>query len=158
MKAVYPGSFDPPTLGHLDIIERASKIFKEVLVLVSENPDKQGKISLEDRIKLLEELASTMKNVKVASFSGLTVDYVKKQNYDVLLRAIRDSSDFEAELGMSQINQKLSGIETLFFMTDPQYSFIRSSRVWELIKFDGDISNMVPKNVKNHLLKKLNKK
>jgi pantetheine-phosphate adenylyltransferase len=158
MKAVYPGSFDPPTLGHLDIIERASKIFKEVLVLVSENPDKQGKISLEDRIKLLEELASTMKNVKIASFSGLTVDYVKKQNYDVLLRAIRDSSDFEAELGMSQINQKLSGIETLFFMTDPQYSFIRSSRVWELIKFDGDISNMVPKNVKNHLLKKLNKK
>jgi pantetheine-phosphate adenylyltransferase len=158
MRAVYPGSFDPPTHGHLDIIKRAAKNFTEVLVLISENPEKKGRITLADRIKLLEDTTRELDNVKVASFSGLTVDYVKMNSYDVLLRALRDSSDFEAELGMSQINQKLSGIETLFLMTDPQYSFIRSSRVWELIRFNGDISNMVPESVKSHLLKKLNKK
>ena len=154
MRAVYPGSFDPLTLGHLDIIKRASKNFKEILVLVSENSDKSGKIPLEDSIRLIKEATHTLANVKVASFCGLTVDYVRDHSYDVLLRAIRDSSDFEAELGMSQINYKLSnGIETLFLMTDPQFSFIRSSRVWELMRFNGDISGLVPENVKNYLLK-----
>lgn len=156
MKAVYPGSFDPLTLGHLDIIERAAKLFESVVILLSENPDKSGRIKIEDRITLIQDATKEFQNISVDSFTGLTVDYVKKNSYDVLLRAIRDSSDFEAELGMSQINYKLSaGIETVFLMTNPQYSFIRSSRVWEILQFDGDISEMVPENVKQYLMNKV---
>lgn len=153
MKAVYPGSFDPLTLGHLDIIKRAAKIFVELVILISENPDKDGHIPLKDRIALIEEATKDLKNVSVASYKGLTVDYVKERSFDVLLRAIRDSSDFDSELGMSQINYSLSdGIDTMFLMTNPQYSFIRSSRVWELVRFNGDISALVPANVKEYLL------
>jgi len=153
MKAVYPGSFDPLTLGHLDIIKRAAKNFSELVVLISDNPEKAGRIPLQDRITLIEEAVRDLKNVSVATYSGLTVNYVKENAYDVLLRAIRDSSDFEAELGMSQINHKISDdIETLFLMTNPQYSFIRSSRVWELVRFKGDVSELVPPNVKKYLL------
>lgn len=153
MKAVYPGSFDPLTLGHLDIISRAAKNFSQLIVLISENPEKAGRIPLQDRITLIEDATKDLKNVSVATYSGLTVNYVKENGYDVLLRAIRDSSDFESELGMSQINHKLSDeIETLFLMTNPQYSFIRSSRVWELVQFNGDVSGLVPPNVKKYLL------
>ena len=155
MKAVYPGSFDPLTLGHLDIIKRAAKNFVELVILISENPEKAGRIPIQDRINLIKEVTQGLKNVSVATYSGLTVDYVKNNSHDVLLRAIRDSSDFEAELGMSQINHKISDeIETIFLMTNPQYSFIRSSRVWELVQFNGDISELVPENVKNYLLRK----
>ncbi len=153
MKAIYPGSFDPPTLGHLDIIHRASKIFDKLLVLVSENLDKAEKLDVTTRINLIKEATSDIKNIEVESSQGLTVDYAKTHGYTVLVRGIRGASDFEIELEMSQINKALSGIETTFLMTDPQYSFIRASRVWELLKFGGDISNLVPPNVGNLLLK-----
>ncbi len=153
MKAIYPGSFDPPTLGHLDIIHRAGKIFDKLLVLVSENLDKAEKLDVVTRINLIKEATSDMKNIEVASSQGLTVDYAKTHGYSVLVRGIRGASDFEIELEMSQINKALSGIETTFLMTDPKYSFIRASRVWELLRFGGDISNLVPANVENLLLK-----
>lgn len=152
MKAIYPGSFDPLTLGHLDVIKRASKVFGEILVLVSENLGKTEKLNLETRIKLIEESTKNLPNLKVASSQGLTVEYAKKNGYSVLVRGLRAASDFETELEMSQINHRLSdGIETVFFMTDPQYSYIRASRVWELLKFGGDISSMVPENVAKQL-------
>lgn len=153
MKAIYPGSFDPPTLGHLDIIHRAGKIFDKLLVLVSENLDKAEKLDVATRIKLIKEATADMKNIEVASSQGLTVDYAKANDYTVLVRGIRGASDFEIELEMSQINKALSSIETVFLMTDPKYSFIRASRVWELLKFGGDISNLVPANVENLLIK-----
>jgi pantetheine-phosphate adenylyltransferase len=155
MRAIYPGSFDPLTLGHLDIIQRASKIFGEVLVLISENPDKSGHITIADRIKLIKEATKDLTNIKVSSHLGLTVDYARDHKYHVLVRGIRAASDFETELEMSQINHSLSeGLETVFLMTSPQYSFIRASRVWELVKFGGNLELLVPDNVKTYLLEK----
>lgn len=151
MKALYPGSFDPFTLGHLDIVERASRLLESVTVLISYNPDKQGNLTIEDKIRLIEEATSHLPNVKVESFHGLTVDYGKKKGYDALLRGIRAASDFEVELEMSQVNNFLAELETIFLMTSPEHSFIRSSRVWELLKLGGDISNLVPTNVAKHL-------
>ncbi|MDD9897401.1 MAG: pantetheine-phosphate adenylyltransferase [Candidatus Melainabacteria bacterium] len=148
MRAIYPGSFDPLTLGHLDIIERAAKIFDEVLILISENTEKSARISLDQRIRLIEEACKSMSNIKTSSNSGLTVAYAKEHGYDCLIRGMRAASDFEGELELSQINHALSdGLETVFLMTDPKHSFIRASRVWELLKYDGDISLMVPENV-----------
>lgn len=152
MKAIYPGSFDPLTLGHLDIIQRAAKVFEELLILVSDNPDKKsGHIPVKDRIKLIKEATVKIKNVKITSHTGLTVDYARKHKYKVLVRGIRAASDFETELEMSQINHSLSGIETVFLMTSPEYSFIRASRVWELLQFGGDPKLLVPTNVVKYL-------
>lgn len=153
MKAIYPGSFDPLTLGHLDIIQRAAKVFTEVLILVSDNPDKKsGHIPVKDRIQLIKEATLKIKNIKIASHTGLTVDYARRHKYKVLIRGLRAASDFETELEMSQINHSLSeGIETVFLMTSPEYSFIRASRVWELLQFGGDPKLLVPKNVVKYL-------
>lgn len=152
MKAVYPGSFDPVTKGHFDIIQRASKLFEKLLILVSDNPEKTSKIPVEKRIQLIEETCTGMENIEVQAFTGLTVDFVEKHNYDVLLRSIRGASDFETELEMSQINKALSDYDTVFLMTRPKYSFIRSSRVWELLKFGGKVEELVPENVNRYLL------
>lgn len=155
MKALYPGSFDPLSLGHLDIIQRAAKTFGQVTVLVSENPGKTEKLSVEVRTKLIEEAVADMKNVDVKTFSGLTVNYALENSYDFLLRGMRAAGDFEGELEMSQINRALSdGLETVFLMTSPQHSFIRSSRVWELLEFGDSIENLVPKNVAKYLLER----
>lgn len=155
MRAIYPGSFDPITLGHLDIIKRASKIFRNLTILISEHPDKKERIPLEERIKFIKEATKGIKNLKIQTTKGLTVDYAREHGYDVIVRGIRGASDFESELEMSQINYMLSdGIETVFMMTSPQYSYIRSSRVWELMKFGGDLSNLVPANVKKGLKKR----
>ena len=153
MRAIYPGSFDPLTLGHLDIIRRASKIFDQVLVLISENTDKSGHIKIADRIKLIKEATENLDNIQITSHLGLTVDYAKEHKYHVLIRGIRAASDFETELEMSQINHSLSdGLEPLFLMTSPEYSFIRASRVWELVEFGGDLGLLVPNNVKQYLI------
>ena len=154
MKALYPGSFDPLSLGHLDIIKRGAEIFGQVTVLISENPGKKEKLSTEDRVKLIKEATKDMENVDVQVCSGLTVDYAMKNGYDFLLRGMRAAGDFESELEMSQINRALSnGLETVFLMTSPQHSYIRSSRVWELLEFGDSIEALVPKNVAEHLLK-----
>ena len=152
MKALYPGSFDPFTLGHLDIVKRAAKVFGNVEILVSEYSDKNRSLSVEKRVELIKEAVKGIKNIEVTPHKGLTVDYAKKNNCDVILRGMRAGSDFEYELEMSQINNFLSdGLETVFLMTSPQYSFIRASRVWELLKLGGDIDNLVPDNVAKYL-------
>ena len=153
VKAVYPGSFDPLTLGHLDIIRRASKICDSLEILVSENPTKHGVLSVEERMRLSEEAVQqeALINVTVRCYAGLTVEYARQNAFRILLRGIRAASDFEAELEMSQVNNFLSDLETVFLMTSPQYSFIRASRVWELLRLGGDISNLVPLNVASYL-------
>ncbi len=158
MKALYPGSFDPITLGHLDILSRAAKIFEKVTVLISENPGKKEKLSLEARKELINEALKDFDNVDVQSFTGLTVDYALENSYDCLLRGLRGASDFEPELEMSQINHALSdGLETVLLMTSPNCSFIRSSRVWELLEFGDAIEALVPKNVAKYLLENYKK-
>ncbi len=151
MRAIYPGSFDPVTLGHLDIICRAAKICDSLTILVSENPAKNNRLPVDLRVKLIEELVSHLENVNISTWSGLTADYAKKNNFDLIIRGLRGASDFESELEMSQVNSALNGIQTVFLMTSPEYSFIRSSRVWELMEFGGDFTHFVPANVAERL-------
>lgn len=152
MKALYPGSFDPITLGHLDIIKRATEVFGSVEILVSAYSDKNRVLSVEKRMELIKEATKGIKNLIISSHDALTVDYARKHNCSVIIRGMRAASDFEYEMEMSQINNFLSkGMETVFLMTSPEYSFIRASRVWELLKLGGEIDNLVPKNVADYL-------
>ena len=152
MKALYPGSFDPITNGHVDVIQRVAKLFDEVIVAVLNNQSKEEFIPLEVRLKLVKEAIEGIKNVSVESFSGLTVKYAKSRGADVIVRGLRAPSDFEYELEMSQINYFLSnGLETLFIMTNPKYSFIRSSRVKELVSLGGEVKELVPNAVFKYL-------
>ena len=138
MKALYPGSFDPVTNGHVDVIKRVACLFDEVIVAVLQNQEKEEFVPLEMRLKLVKESIEDIKNVSVESFTGLTVEYAKKRKANIIVRGLRAPSDFEYELEMSQINYFLSnGLETLFIMTNPKYSFIRSSRVKELVSLGG---------------------
>ena len=155
MKALYPGSFDPITNGHVDVIQRVSKLFDEVIVAVLNNQSKEEFIPLEERLKLVKEAIEGVKNVSVESFSGLTVKYAKSRGAHVIVRGLRAPSDFEYELEMSQINYFLSsGLETLFIMTNPKYSFIRSSRVKELVNLGGEVKELVPSAVYKYLYQK----
>jgi len=156
MKALYPGSFDPITNGHIDVIQRITKLFDHVIIAVLNNQDKKDFIPLRDRLKLIKESIEGTKNVSVESFSGLTVKYAKSKGADVIIRGLRAASDFEYELEMSQINYFLSnGIETIFLMTNPKYSFIRSSRVKEVANLGGDIKEFVPNPVYKYLHQKM---
>lgn len=152
MRAIYPGSFDPITLGHLDIIGRAKQICEELTILISENNSKKTHLPLDVRVQLIQELTSSMDNVSIKTWHGLTADYAKANNFDVIIRGLRGASDFESELEMSQVNSALNGVQTVFLMTSPEYSFIRSSRVWELMKFAGDFTHFVPDNVAQRLV------
>ena len=156
MKALYPGSFDPITNGHVDVIQRVSKLFDEVIVAVLNNQSKEEFIPLEDRLNFVREASTGIKNVFVESFSGLTVKYAKSRDANVIIRGLRAPSDFEYELEMSQINYFLSnGLETLFIMTNPKYSFIRSSRVKELVSLGGEVKELVPNVVFKYLYQKI---
>ena len=156
MKALYPGSFDPITNGHVDVIQRVSKLFGEVIVAVLNNQEKAEFIPLEDRLKLVKEATEGIKNVSVESFSGLTVKYAKAKGANIIVRGLRAPSDFEYELEMSQINYFLSnGLETLFIMTNPKYSFIRSSRVKELVSLGGEVKELVPNTIYKYLYQRI---
>lgn len=156
MKVLYPGSFDPITNGHVDVIKRITRIFNEVIIAVLENSDKTSFIPVNDRIKLIRESLKGLKNIKVEGFSGLTVDYAKQKGVNVIVRGLRAASDFEYELEMSQINYFLSsGIDTVFLMTDPKYSFIRSSRVKEVAYLGGNVRRLVPEPVYKYLSKQI---
>ena len=156
MKALYPGSFDPITNGHLDVIERVTRLYNEVIVAVLNNPEKNDLIPLQDRLKLVKESLQGVENISVESFSGLTVEYAKSRGANVIIRGLRAASDFEYELEMSQINYFLSnGIETVFLMTNPKYSFIRSSRIKEVVSLGGDIKEFVPNAVYKYLYQKM---
>ncbi|MEW8971138.1 pantetheine-phosphate adenylyltransferase [Mesobacillus jeotgali] len=153
--AVCPGSFDPITLGHLDIITRAAKVFDELYVVVLNNSSKKPLFSVEERIELIEQVTKGIANVKVDSFQGLLVDYAESVNADAIIRGLRAVSDFEYEMQITSMNRVLSDkIETFFIMTNNQYSFLSSSIVKEVAKYDGKISELVPPEVEAALLTK----
>lgn len=155
--AVCPGSFDPITLGHLDIITRAAKVFDELYVVVLNNSSKKPLFSVEERIELIEQVTKVIPNVKVDSFQGLLVDYAESVNADAIIRGLRAVSDFEYEMQITSMNRVLNDrIETFFIMTNNQYSFLSSSIVKEVAKYDGKISELVPREVEQALLEKFN--
>lgn len=152
--AIYPGSFDPITNGHLDILRSGAAIFDKVIIAVSYNINKHGFLPIETRKKLIEESVQDIPNVEVDSFQGLTVEYAKKKNANVLLRGLRTSFDFEYEMQLSQTNQALySDIKTVFLITKPEFNFISSSCVREILLNKGDITNFVPNPVADYLTK-----
>lgn len=150
--AIYPGSFDPVTNGHIDIIERAVKLFDKVIVAVIENPEKKAKFSLAQRVKMITKSTAQHKKVIVESFHGLLVDYAKEKQANVIVRGLRAVSDFDYEFQMALTNRKMGPeIETLFFMTDHKYSYLSSSFVKQIARLGGDISELVPKAVAKEL-------
>ncbi|MDR1931171.1 MAG: pantetheine-phosphate adenylyltransferase [Treponema sp.] len=155
MKAAFPGSFDPPTLGHVNIIQRAAGIFDELAVVVAENRLKKYLFSARERIDLVTGLVKPWKNVSVALCKGLIVDFLKDRDIPILLRGVRGTGDFSYEFDLSMMNRALDpGIETLFMTTDPDYFVLRSSAIKELASFHGDVSSMVPPEVAKALKEK----
>jgi pantetheine-phosphate adenylyltransferase len=154
-RAVCPGSFDPVTNGHLDIIGRASRLYDEVVVAVLVNQSKSGLFSLDERMGLLREVTSPYGNVVVDSFQGLLVDYCKANDIPVVVKGLRAVSDFDYELQMSQMNHGLAGVETLFMATNPLYSFLSSSLVKDVARWGGDVSAHVPEVVRRKLTERL---
>lgn len=142
-KAVCPGSFDPVTLGHLDVFARAANQFDEVTVAVLINSTKAGLFTIDERIELLNECVAAYPNIKVESFQGLLVDYCKNNGVGAIVKGLRAVSDFDYELQMAQMNSQL-GVDTLFVATKPEYSFLSSSIIKEIAKYQGDVSNLVP--------------
>jgi pantetheine-phosphate adenylyltransferase len=146
--ALCPGSFDPVTLGHIDIIERAARHFDQVIVAVIRNPQKaQSLFSLEERQGLLAECLSHLNNIRIEFFKGLLVDFAAEHGAASIVKGLRAVSDFDYELQMAQMNQRLSGIDTFFLSTSPQHSFLSSSLVKEVARYGGDVSSMVPPSV-----------
>ena len=143
-RVVCPGSFDPITFGHLDIIERASKMFDEVVIAVLVNVTKSSLFSVDERMEMIREVTKKYGNVKVDSWSGLLVDYCEENKIPLIVKGLRAVTDFDYELQMSQINLQLKGVETLFMSTAPAHSFLSSSLVKEIASYDGDVSNYIP--------------
>ena len=150
--ALCPGSFDPVTNGHIDIIERTARHFEDVIVAVIRNPQKsQSLFSLEERQEMLHEVTAHLPNVRIEFFKGLLVDFARDHSAEAIVKGLRAVSDFDYELQMAQMNQRLSGIDTFFISTSPQYSFLSSSLVREVARFGGDVSSMVPPLVAKRL-------
>ena len=155
-KAIYPGTFDPMTVGHLDIIKRASAIFEEVTVAILVNPDKSPLFSVEERVRMIKEAVKDFPNVKVDFFSGLLVEYTKLHDIGVSVRGLRTPTDFEYELPTAQFNQLLShdSVDTCFLATRPEFAHISSSAVRQVAKFKGDIKGLVPDCILNDIYEK----
>lgn len=157
IKAVFPGSFDPPTNGHLDIIQRASKLFDNLDVVISVNPNKQYMFSEDERLEMLSQLLKDYKNVQIHVWEGLIVNYAKEHDAKVLIRGIRSANDFSYEFELAHMNQNLNPqIETMFLPSKEKWGVVKSSSIKELALFGGDISRMVPPLVEEALKKKLN--
>ncbi|MBC7679086.1 MAG: pantetheine-phosphate adenylyltransferase [Pseudorhodobacter sp.] len=154
-RAVCPGSFDPVTLGHLDIIGRASLLYDEVVVAVGVNASKKRLFSFEERTEMLREVTAGYGNVTVDSFDGLIVDFCRQREVQVIVKGLRAISDFDYELQMAQMNHGLAGIETMFMTTNPLYSFLSSSLVKEVATYGGDVAGLVPEAVHRRLLERL---
>jgi pantetheine-phosphate adenylyltransferase len=148
---VCPGSFDPVTNGHLDIVGRAARLFDEVVVAVLINQSKAGLFSLDERLDMLAEVTKGYPNVRVEAFQGLLVDFCRANDITVIVKGVRIASDFDYELQMSQMNIGLAGIETLFMPTNPQYSFLSSSLIKDVAKWGGDVTPHVPDVVVSRL-------
>lgn len=145
--ALVPGSFDPPTRGHLDVIERCVGIFDRVLVAVIRNPAKSPMFMADERVSLLEECASSWDNVEVGTFSGLLVDYARDEGIDTIVKGLRAVTDFEYEIQMAQMNRHLSGMVTLFVATKPEYGYLSSSLVKQVARLGGNVDELVPEPV-----------
>jgi pantetheine-phosphate adenylyltransferase len=153
--ALCPGSFDPVTNGHLDIIERTARHFDDVIVAVSRNPQKsQSLFDLDERLAMLGEVIAHLPNVQVELFTGLIVNFAKQRGAQAIVKGLRAVSDFDYELQMAQMNQQLTGVDTFFIATTPQHSFLSSSLVREVARFGGDVASMVPKTVGDRLLER----
>jgi pantetheine-phosphate adenylyltransferase len=151
-RAVCPGSFDPVTNGHVDVINRAAALYDELVVAVLVNPGKAGLFTVDERMELLRDAVAELPNVSVDSFQGLLVDYCRTHDIPVIVKGLRAVSDFEYELQMAQMNRELAGIETLFVPTAPQVGHLSSSLVKQIAQFGGDISRLVPKAVLERLI------
>lgn len=150
--AIYPGSFDPITNGHLDIIDRSKKIFDKIYVAVLSNKEKMPHFSLDERIKMINEAVKSKKNILVESFEGLLVDYAKRRHASAIIRGLRAISDFDFEFQMALTNAKMNPkIETVFFMTGDKYSYLSSSLVMQIASLGGDVSEFVPVSVKKRI-------
>jgi pantetheine-phosphate adenylyltransferase len=154
-RAVYPGSYDPVTNGHLDIVERAAGLFDEVTIAVLINKNKRSLFSVEERLEMLREVTSHLPNVGVDSWHGLLVDYCRDHGVCAIVKGLRAVSDFDYELQMAQMNHQLSGVETLFMSTNPLYSFLSSSLVKEVATWGGDVSHLLPPSVEKRLSQRL---
>jgi pantetheine-phosphate adenylyltransferase len=155
LTALCPGTFDPVTNGHLDILERASRLFDAVVVAVVENPAKEPLFAAEERVTMLKEAVGTLENVEVDSFSGLLVDYATGRKARIIVKGLRAVSDFDYELQMAQMNHRLAGVETCFMPTSPKWSYLSSSLVKEIAGYGADIHGLVPDNVRERLQEKL---
>lgn len=155
--AIYPGSFDPITNGHLDIIDRGSKIYDKLIVAVLVNVDKKCLFSIDERVELIKRVTKDLDNVEVLSFEGLLVDFAKLHNSKVILKGLRTMSDFEYEFQMALMNSKLNpDIETVFMMTSSAYSYVSSSSVKQVAKFGGSINGLVPEELIEEVMDKFN--
>ncbi|MEU4762717.1 pantetheine-phosphate adenylyltransferase [Actinosynnema sp. NPDC023794] len=150
-RAVCPGSYDPATNGHLDIIGRAAKLYDEVVVAVLINKTKKTLFSVEERTEMLREVTSQWSNVRVDSWHGLLVDYCRENDIQAIIKGLRAVSDYDYELQMAQMNYQLSGVETLFMPTNPIYSFLASSLVKDVATYGGDVTSLVPPSIKDRL-------
>ena len=158
-KAIYPGTFDPLTYGHLDLIEKGSKVFDELIVAIGENPFKTPLFTVAERKQMIQKHTQHLKNVKVDAFKGMLVDYVQGQHAKIILRGIRTVSDFEEEFQRALTNRVLrNDLETVFVMTSEQYSFLNSRLIKEAASLGGDVSKFVPPEVEKQLIAKLKKK
>lgn len=156
--AVCPGSFDPITNGHLDIVTRASRHFDEVIVLVTGNPTKtSGLFTIDERVELIRDATAHLHGVRVDSWGGLLVDYTSAHRVTALVKGLRSSLDYEYELPMAQMNRRLTGVDTYFLLTDEKYGYISSSLTKEVAKFGGDISGLVPPVVRDAIKEKFRK-
>ena len=151
-RAVCPGSFDPVTNGHVDVITRAAALYDELVVAVLVNPGKAGLFSVDERMALLRDAVADVPNVTVDSFQGLLVDYCRAKDIPVIVKGLRAVSDFEYELQMAQMNRELAAVETLFVPTAPQVGHLSSSLVKQIARFGGDVSSLVPKGVNDRLV------
>jgi pantetheine-phosphate adenylyltransferase len=155
LTALCPGTFDPVTNGHLDIIERAARRFDALVVGVLDNPAKQPLFPVEERVSMLKEVTHDLPNVEVDAFTGLLVEYANRRSADVVVKGLRAVTDFEYEIQMAQMNHSLTGLETMFMTTAPEWSFLSSSLVKEVARFGGDVSGLVPGVVAERLREQL---
>lgn len=153
VKAVFPGTFDPPTVGHLDIVSRAAAAFDELIVATGVNQSKNRLFGPQERLEMLTELVAPFPNVRVGSFDGLVVDYCKAEGAAVIVKGLRSAADYDYELQMAQLNRRMTGVDTLFFPTAPEHAFISSSWVKEIARLGGDVSTFVTPDVHTRLLK-----
>jgi pantetheine-phosphate adenylyltransferase len=150
-RLVYPGSFDPVTNGHLDIVSRAARLADELIVAVLRNPNKTALFSVDERLEMLREVTKGFDNVRVTKFKGLIVDFCKANDVSAIVKGLRAVSDFDYELQMAQMNYNQAGVETLFVSTNPLYAFLSSSLVKEFAKYGGDVTSLVPEPVLDRL-------